>query len=69
MREATERPEAVEGGTAKIVGSKKDDIVKEVRGLYDDIQKYKKMSNAKNPFGAGDASQKIVTIILNYISK
>jgi UDP-N-acetylglucosamine 2-epimerase (non-hydrolysing) len=69
MREATERPEAVEGGTAKIVGSKKDDIVKEVRGLYDDIQKYKKMSNAKNPFGAGDASQKIVTVILNYISK
>jgi len=69
MRDATERPEAVESGTAKIVGSKKDDIVKEVRELYDDDSKYKKMSSAKNPFGEGDASQKIVAEILNFISK
>jgi UDP-N-acetylglucosamine 2-epimerase (non-hydrolysing) len=60
MRDATERPEAVEAGTVKLVGSDQESIVKEVQTLLDDSNEYQIMSKAHNPYGDGCASQKIV---------
>ena len=56
MRETTERPEAVEAGTVKLVGANRDNIVREVRKLMDDTEKYNHMTKAHNPYGDGNAS-------------
>lgn len=66
LREVTERPEAVEAGTVKIVGTSKESIVKEVRKLVLDREDYIKMSKAINPYGDGKASERIRDIILYY---
>jgi len=63
LREVTERPEAVEAGTVKVVGLNKDRIIKETQRLLDDETVYKKMSKAVNPYGDGKASQRIVEIL------
>ena len=63
MRETTERPEAVEGGVAKLVGTDKDKIVTEVSRLLDDEAEYQKMANALNPFGDGKSSARIADIL------
>lgn len=63
LRSTTERPEAVEYGTVKLVGTDKDKIVEEVQKLLDDKEAYKKMSESVNPYGDGLASQRIVEII------
>ena len=63
LRTTTERPEAVEYGTVKLVGTNKEDIVSEVQKLLDNEEEYKKMSEAINPYGDGLASQRIVEII------
>lgn len=60
MRDTTERPEAVAAGTVKLVGSCRDNIVKECIKLLEDDIYYAQMANAKNPYGDGMASQKIV---------
>ncbi len=60
MRETTERPEAVEAGTVKLVGTDVDLIVAEVARLLTDQQEYARMSFAHNPYGDGAASQRIV---------
>ena len=60
MRDATERPEAVEAGTVKLVGSSQERITKEVQILLDDMTKYEAMSKANNPYGDGCSSQRIV---------
>lgn len=60
MRDTTERPEAVEAGTVKLVGTDYDKIVSEVSILLDDKNEYYKMSKANNPYGDGKASQRIV---------
>lgn len=59
MREATERPEAIEAGTARLVGTDAETIVRETARLMDDAGEYEKMSRAKNPFGDGQASGRI----------
>ncbi|MFC1529267.1 non-hydrolyzing UDP-N-acetylglucosamine 2-epimerase [Gemmatimonadota bacterium] len=59
MREVTERPEAVEAGTARLVGNTYDGIVDNVQHLLDDGQAYGAMANAVNPYGDGLASQRI----------
>ncbi len=59
MRESTERPEALEAGTAKLVGVDAAVIVAESARLMDDAAAYAAMSQAKNPFGDGKASQRI----------
>ncbi|MBN1788440.1 MAG: UDP-N-acetylglucosamine 2-epimerase (non-hydrolyzing) [Sedimentisphaerales bacterium] len=64
MRNDTERPEAVEYGTAKLVGTEMQTIVNETETLLNDENEYTKMSNAVNPFGNGDAAEKIVKVIL-----
>ena len=63
MRDVTERPEAVKGGTAKLVGSNKESIVKETQLLLDSKREYEKIIKAINPYGDGRASERIVEII------
>ena len=63
MRDTTERPEAVEAGTVKLVGSDQDNIIKEVQKLLNDNSEYQKMSKSHNPYGDGNASEKILNIL------
>ena len=60
MRDTTERPEALEAGTVRLVGTDYDKIVVEVSALLDDRIHYEKMSYAVNPYGDGRACQRIV---------
>jgi UDP-N-acetylglucosamine 2-epimerase (non-hydrolysing) len=64
LRDVTERPEAVEAGTVKIIGTDADAITKETSRLLDDADEYKRMANAINPYGDGHASERIVQAIL-----
>lgn len=65
MRDGTERPEAVEAGTVKLVGSDKENIIKEVQKLLNNVDEYQRMSKAHNPYGDGKASYNIVNILRN----
>lgn len=60
MREVTERPEAVEAGTVRLVGANAAAIVQQVSALLANEDEYLKMSRAHNPYGDGSAAQKIV---------
>lgn len=60
MREVTERPEAVDAGTVRLVGTDRHKIVAEATRLLDDNDAYYAMSRAHNPYGDGDASARIV---------
>ena len=63
MRDTTERPEALEAGTVKLVGTDYDKIVNEVSGLLDSQEYYEKMSKAINPYGDGKACSRIVKAV------
>ncbi len=63
MREVTERIEGIEAGTAKLVGTDKEKIVKEATKLLDNEEEYEKMAKAVNPYGDGKASERIENII------
>ena len=65
MRELTERPEGVEAGVAKLVGTESRRIVDEVRMLLEDRDEYEKMNNVVNPYGDGRASIRIVRALLS----
>ena len=60
MRDTTERPEAVEAGTVKLVGTKIDELVSNLNELLTNKELYKKMSFSHNPYGDGKACQKIL---------
>lgn len=60
MRDTTERPEALEAGTVKLVGTDYDKIISEVSMLLDDTEYYEAMSKAVNPYGDGLASERII---------
>ncbi len=60
MRDTTERPEAVEAGTVQLVGTSREKIVAEARRLLTDTKAYAAMSRAHNPYGDGQAVQRIV---------
>ena len=62
MRDTTERPEALECGTVRLVGTNHDLIVKEVSVLLDNQEEYNKMSKAVNPYGDGKAAIRIVNV-------
>ncbi len=66
MRDVTERPEAVEAGTARLVGANQERIVSELSDLLDDAEKYMAMAKANNPYGKGQACTHIVEILRNY---
>ncbi|MGX7896102.1 non-hydrolyzing UDP-N-acetylglucosamine 2-epimerase [Tsuneonella sp. HG222] len=63
MRETTERPEGVAGGTAKLVGTDANRIVAEAERLLDDAEAYAAMSRAHNPFGDGGSAARIVELL------
>ena len=60
MRDTTERPEALEAGTVKLVGTDYDKIISEVSMLLDDTEYYEAMSKAVNPYGDGLACERII---------
>ncbi len=66
MRDTTERPEAVQAGTVKLVGTDTDGIVRAVSQLYDHADEYKKMSVAHNPYGDGKACERILQILREF---
>lgn len=63
MRDTTERPEGVEAGTVKLVGTDKDRIVTEACALLDGVTFYENMATANNPYGDGQASLRIASTI------
>lgn len=67
MRDTTERPEAIESGTVKLVGIDKATIVSEVSELISDSEKYNFMSKATNPYGDGEASMRISNALDSFI--
>jgi UDP-N-acetylglucosamine 2-epimerase (non-hydrolysing) len=64
FREVTERPEAIDAGTAKIVGMSAQRIISEVNMLLDNSGRHLEMTQSKNPYGDGNASKRIVKTIL-----
>ncbi|MDP2208983.1 MAG: UDP-N-acetylglucosamine 2-epimerase (non-hydrolyzing) [Bacteroidota bacterium] len=64
LRKTTERPEAIEVGTAKLVGTDKDVIIEEAQKLLSDKSAYLEMSTKANPYGDGKAAERIVNIVL-----
>lgn len=64
MRDTTERPEAVDAGTVRLVGTGEERIVEELFRLLDDQAAYQRMSEAHNPYGDGKASARIVDAIV-----
>lgn len=64
MRDTTERPEAVQAGTVKLVGTSVEKITSELSSLLTDEEAYRKMSIAHNPYGDGKASLKIIDALL-----
>jgi UDP-N-acetylglucosamine 2-epimerase (non-hydrolysing) len=68
LRDVTERPEAVESGTVKLVGTDKDTIIREANILINNEAEYIKMSKSTNPYGDGKASKRIVKAILKYFA-
>lgn len=67
MRNTTERPEAVEAGSERLVGTSAETIASAVQHLLDDAEVYKQMSRTRNPFGDGHASERIVCHILEML--
>lgn len=68
VREETERPEGVEAGTAKLVGTSYGVIYENLNLLLDNDQEYDKMAKAVNPYGDGRASERIVDVLLKQIN-
>lgn len=65
LRDTTERPEGIEAGTLKLVGTDTEKIYDNIKLLLDSETEYKKMAGAKNPYGDGTACKKIADILLN----
>jgi UDP-N-acetylglucosamine 2-epimerase (non-hydrolysing) len=66
LREKTERPEAVEAGTVKLVGSDEERIVAEATRLLDDTAEYARMTRVHNPYGDGQASRRIAEVLTEF---
>jgi UDP-N-acetylglucosamine 2-epimerase (non-hydrolysing) len=65
MRDTTERPEAVEAGTVKLVGTNTLNIINEVNNLLENEKVYENMSKAHNPYGDGKACERIIQTIIS----
>ncbi|WP_180375927.1 non-hydrolyzing UDP-N-acetylglucosamine 2-epimerase [Ligilactobacillus salivarius] len=66
LRDTTERPEGVEAGTLKLVGTESEKVKKEMEELLDNDAEYQRMTQAKNPYGDGKASERILDAIAYY---
>ena len=67
LRTETERPEAVEAGTVKVVGVEEETIYREAKALLDEEEAYNTMAKAVNPYGDGRASERIVEALLEQV--
>lgn len=68
LRDTTERPEGIEAGTLKLVGTDEEVIYREMKKLLENKEEYEKMSKASNPYGDGHASERIVDAIIEKYS-
>lgn len=66
LREVTERPEGIEAGTVKLVGTDKERIIRETAKLLEHHDEYERMAHAVNPYGDGQASFRIVESLLSF---
>ncbi len=66
LRKVTERPEAVESGTVKVIGTERKDILRETGLLLDDQELYQQMAAAVSPYGDGQAAERIVKILVDH---
>jgi len=69
LRNNTERTEGIKAGTAKLIGTSSTKIIKETEKILLDEKEYERMSQAKNPYGDGNASEKIFKVILDFLQK
>lgn len=69
LRDTTERPEGIEAGTLKLVGTNEEVIYQETKTLLTDKKVYEQMSKASNPYGDGKASKRIADAIIERFSK
>ncbi len=69
LRDTTERPEGIEAGTLKLVGTDEELIYQETKKLLEDKEAYEKMRKASNPYGDGHASQRIVDAIVENLKE
>jgi UDP-N-acetylglucosamine 2-epimerase (non-hydrolysing) len=69
LRDTTERPEGIDAGTLKLVGTDEDTIYREAKILLTDKNEYEKMSKASNPYGDGHASERIADAIIRKLKK
>ena len=63
MRDTTERPEGIEAGTLKLVGTDEETIYREFRNLIENEEAYNEMAHASNPYGDGHACERIAKIL------
>lgn len=68
MRDTSELPEALQGGTVKLVGAEGDKIFRETARLSEDSVHYRSMARVQNPFGDGRAIPRIIAAIWNYFN-
>lgn len=66
LRDTTERPEGVEAGTLKLIGTEENMVYKETKKLLIDLRAYETMAQSKNPYGDGYASRRIVNALADY---
>jgi UDP-N-acetylglucosamine 2-epimerase (non-hydrolysing) len=67
MRTTTERPEAVDAGTVRLVGVQREEIVRHARELLDDAAAYERMARAVNPYGDGQAAPRIREAVRHFL--
>jgi len=67
MREVTERSEGIVAGTAKLVGTKQQDIIDNTIALLENEQLYRQMAQAVNPYGRGDSAPQIMKLLSQYL--
>jgi len=68
LRDTTERPEGIEAGTLKLVGTKEENIFETANELLSNVEIYNKMAHASNPYGDGQASKRIADVIIGYFN-
>jgi len=68
LRNLTERPEGIKAGTVRLVGTDCEEIVKQTSELLDNLSSYTSMANAVNPYGDGQAAERIVQAIIEYLN-
>jgi len=68
MRDRTERPEGIEAGVAKLVGTEAERIIQETQRLLENTSEYKKMVSGLNPYGDGQAAERIIRVLRDFIN-